>query len=372
MTLLSVKDLRTEFRTRAGALRAVDGVSFEVSSGETLGLVGESGSGKSVTALSIMRLVPGPDGAVKAGSVVFDGVNLLELPEEAMRQVRGASLAMVFQDPMTSLNPVLTIGRQLTEVLQLHLRLGRRAARRRAIELLNLVGIPAASERLNNYPHQFSGGMRQRVMIAMALSCNPKLVLADEITTALDVTIQAQILELLRELARDSNTAFILITHDLGIVARMTQRVHVMYAGQIVEKASTADLFANPRMPYTWGLLGSIPRLDAVRQQRLVPIEGLPPDLVSPPSGCRFQPRCRYRRDICREQEPPLARPVQTEEDHEARCWGTQSVPNGGWLIGIDWRRGSAGPDLSGAVVREVSAVSRSDGDVSPAAPASD
>jgi len=176
----------------------------------------------------------------------------------------------------------------------------------------------------------------------------------------------------LRELARDSNTAFILITHDLGIVARMTQRVHVMYAGQIVEKASTADLFANPRMPYTWGLLGSIPRLDAVRQQRLVPIEGLPPDLVSPPSGCRFQPRCRYRRDICREQEPPLARPVQTEEDHEARCWGTQNVPNGGWLIGIDWRRGSAGPDLSGAVVREVSAVSRSDGDVSPAAPASD
>jgi oligopeptide/dipeptide ABC transporter ATP-binding protein len=245
---------------------------------------------------------------------------------------------MIFQDPMTSLNPVLTIGQQLTETLEANLSMNRRVARARAVELLELVGIPTPGRRLNDYPHQFSGGMRQRVMIAMALSCDPKLVLADEITTALDVTIQAQILDLLHRLATESQTAFVLITHDLGIVAGLTQRVQVMYAGRIVERARTEDLFRRPEMPYTWGLLGSLPRLDARQREKLIPIDGMPPDLAAPITGCRFEPRCRFRREICAAREPELLPAPDGESEHEVRCWGNQDVPGGGWLIGTDWR----------------------------------
>ncbi len=339
MPLLEVKDLQTRFFTRDGVVRAVDGVTFEVGAGETLGIVGESGCGKSVTALSLMRLIPQPPGKITNGQILFDGADVLKMDDDEVRGIRGNNIAMIFQDPMTSLNPVLTISRQISEALELHLKMDRSESRKRTVELLELVGIPSAKKRLDDYPHQFSGGMRQRVMIAMALSCNPKLILADEPTTALDVTIQAQILDLLKNLAREFRTAFILITHDLGVVAGMTQRIHVMYAGRIVEKADTGELFANPKMPYTWGLLRSIPRLDERRKERLVPIEGLPPDLIAPPPGCKFEPRCQYRRDICREKEPELTGIPNAKTDHEARCWGTQSVSGGGWLIDLDWRR---------------------------------
>jgi oligopeptide transport system ATP-binding protein len=334
--LLAVTDLHTQFFTRDGVVRAVDGVSFELDQGETLGIVGESGCGKSVTALSLMRLIPQPPGKIVKGAIIFDGADVLKMDDDEVRGIRGNNIAMIFQDPMTSLNPVLTISRQITEALELHLKMDKSEARKRTVELLDLVGIPSAKKRMDDYPHQFSGGMRQRVMIAMALSCNPKLILADEPTTALDVTIQAQILELLKGLAREFRTAFILITHDLGVVAGMTQRIHVMYAGKIVEKADTGELFANPKMPYTWGLLRSIPRLDEKRKSKLVPIEGLPPDLIAPPPGCRFEPRCQYRRDVCREKEPELKRIPNAKPDHEARCWGTQE---GGWLVNTDWRR---------------------------------
>jgi len=333
--LLEVKDLKTQFFTRDGVVRAVDGVSFELAAGETLGIVGESGCGKSVTALSLMRLIPQPPGKIVNGSIVFDGADVLKMDDDEVRGIRGNNIAMIFQDPMTSLNPVLTISRQITEALELHLKMDRTEARKRTVELLELVNIPSAKKRLDDYPHQFSGGMRQRVMIAMALSCNPKLILADEPTTALDVTIQAQILDLLKNLAREFRTAFILITHDLGVVAGMTQRIHVMYAGKIVEKADTAELFGNPKMPYTWGLLRSIPRLDEKRKAKLVPIEGLPPDLIAPPPGCRFEPRCQYRRDICAKEEPELTGVPNAKPDHEVRCWGTQQ---GGWLVDLDWR----------------------------------
>ncbi len=333
--LLAVTDLHTQFFTRDGVVRAVDGVSFELDQGETLGIVGESGCGKSVTALSLMRLIPQPPGKIVKGTIIFDGADVLKMDDDEVRGIRGNNIAMIFQDPMTSLNPVLTISRQITEALELHLKMDKAEARKRTVELLDLVGIPSAKKRMDDYPHQFSGGMRQRVMIAMALSCNPKLILADEPTTALDVTIQAQILELLKGLAREFRTAFILITHDLGVVAGMTQRIHVMYAGKIVEKADTGELFANPKMPYTWGLLRSIPRLDEKRKSKLVPIEGLPPDLIVPPPGCRFEPRCQYRRDICREKEPELKHIPNAKADHEARCWGTQE---GGWLVNTDWR----------------------------------
>ncbi|MEK6207671.1 MAG: ABC transporter ATP-binding protein [Chloroflexota bacterium] len=334
--LLEVQDLYTQFFTRDGVVRAVDGVSFHVEAGETLGIVGESGCGKSVTALSLMRLIPQPPGKIVKGSIMFDGADVLKMDDDEVRGIRGNNIAMIFQDPMTSLNPVLTISRQISEALELHLKMDKSEARKRTIELLDLVGIPSAKKRADDYPHQFSGGMRQRVMIAMALSCNPKLILADEPTTALDVTIQAQILDLLKNLAREFRTAFILITHDLGVVAGMTQRIHVMYGGKIVEKADTAELFANPKMPYTWGLLRSIPRLDEKRKAKLVPIEGLPPDLIAPPPGCRFEPRCQYRRDICHEKEPPLEHIPNSKPDHEARCWGTQE---GGWLVDTDWRK---------------------------------
>ena len=332
--LLAVDDLETHFTTRSGVVRAVDRVSFTLARGETLGLVGESGCGKSVTSLSLMRLIPPTSGRVVGGSVRFDGADVLQMKERDVRRMRGHRMSMIFQDPMTSLNPVLTVGHQLDEALRLHLGLSRSSARARTAELLDLVGIPNAKTRMDDYPHQFSGGMRQRVMIAMAVSCNPKLILADEPTTGLDVTIQAQILALLKRLSRELDTAFILITHDLGVVAGMTQRVHVMYAGQIVEKAETAELFANPKMPYTWGLLRSIPRLDEERR-RLRPIQGAPPRLTAERRGCAFAARCQYSRDICREQDPSLLVVPNAKPDHEARCWGTQ---HGGWLCETTWR----------------------------------
>src|SRR5437764_1705311 len=295
-----------QFFTRDGVVRAVDGVTFEVAAGETLGIVGESGCGKSLTASSLVRLIPWPPGRVVKGKIMFDGADVLKVDDGEVRGIRGNHTAMMFQGPMTSLKPVPTISRQISEALELHLKMDKSEARKRTVEVLDLVGIPGAKKRLDDYPHQFSGGMRQRVMIAMALSCNPKLILADEPTTALDVTIQAQILDLLKNLAREFRTAFILITHDLGVVAGMTQRIHVMYGGQIVEKADTSELFANPKMPYTSGLLRSIPHLDAPRNAKLVPIEGLPPDLIAPPPGCRFEPRCQYRREICAKTPPEL------------------------------------------------------------------
>jgi len=338
MALLEVHELQTYFSSREGLVRAVDRVSFEVDAGETLGIVGESGSGKSVAALTIMRLLPEPPARVAGGTVIFDGRDLLALRERELDQIRGREIAMIFQDPMTSLNPVMTVGDQIVEALMAHGSVSKGQARDRTVELLETVSLPSASTRIDDYPHQFSGGMRQRVMIAMALALGPRVIIADEPTTALDVTIQAQILELLRRLSSEFRTATILITHDLGIVAGSTDRVQVMYAGRIVERAHTETLFAAPMMPYTWGLLRSIPRLDLPRSARLTPIEGLPPQLTGDITGCRFEPRCPYRRDICRVEEPELV-PVQTADPrHEARCWGTQDVPQGGWLIGADWQ----------------------------------
>src|SRR3990172_3701220 len=305
-TLLQVRDLRTHFFTDEGVVRAVDGISYDLQEGETMGLVGESGCGKTVSALSILRLIPSPPGKIVGGEVIFDGEDLLKVDEEEIRHIRGNRIAMIFQEPMTSLNPVLTIGRQITEALELHLKMDRHSASRRAVELLEMVGIPEAATRLNDYPHQFSGGMRQRVMIAMALSCNPKLLLADEPTTALDVTIQAQILEILTRLTRELGTAVIIITHNLGVVARYADRVNVMYAGKIVEAATALELYHEPRHPYTLGLLKSVPRLDQARKEKLDPIEGMPPDLIHLPSGCPFRPRCRFVVERCKTENPPL------------------------------------------------------------------
>ncbi len=316
--LLEVKDLRTEFYTQDGIVKAVDGVSYDLQEGETLGLVGESGCGKSVSALSILRLIPNPPGKIVGGSVMFDGEDLMRISEEEMRHIRGNRIAMVFQEPMTSLNPVLTIGRQLTESLELHLHMNKRQARDRAAELLHTVGIPDAATRLDDYPHQFSGGMRQRVMIAMALSCDPKLLIADEPTTALDVTIQAQILELMQKLATELNTAILVITHNLGVVARYAHRVNVMYAGKIIERGTAREIYEHPRHPYTIGLLNSVPRLDIARTDKLEPIEGMPPDLVNLPPGCPFRPRCKYAIDKCAEEHPPL---VAVDGTHTAACW---------------------------------------------------
>ena len=325
--LLDVRGLRTEFATARGRLVACDGVSYDVRPGETVALVGESGCGKSVSALSILRLVASPPGRITAGEIVFQGRNLLTLSEEEMRKVRGREIGMVFQEPMTSLNPVLTIGRQLTEGLEIHLGLTSTQSRARAEELLKLVGIPDGPRRLGQYPHQFSGGMRQRVMIAMALACEPKLVLADEPTTALDVTIQAQILELLRDLSRRLGVATLIITHNLGVVARYADRVNVMYAGRVVERADAADLYAHPRHPYTLGLLRSVPRLDEPRRAQLDPIEGQPPDLVRLPPGCRFRPRCRFAVARCAVDEPPLvAAPAGTGHAHVTACWVADSL----------------------------------------------
>jgi oligopeptide transport system ATP-binding protein len=323
--LLEVVDLRTSFHTADGVVRAVDGVSFSLDRGEVLGLVGESGCGKSVTAHSIMGLVPMPPATVD-GRILFEDRDLVSLDDAAMRTIRGREIAMIFQDPMTSLNPVLTIGTQITESVRLHLGLGREAATARAAELLDLVGIPSPRERLRDYQHQFSGGMRQRVMIAMALSCDPKLLIADEPTTALDVTIQAQILDLIGRLREQLGMAVILITHDLGVAAGTCDRINVMYAGRIVESGPVDDLFERSRMPYTHGLLASMPRLDHEIGSLLHTIEGAPPDLIETADRCRFAPRCEFAREVCIAEEPPL---TARGAGHSARCWGTEP---GGWV----------------------------------------
>jgi oligopeptide transport system ATP-binding protein len=316
--LLEVKNLKTWFYTPDGIVKAVNGVSFTLNEGEALGLVGESGCGKSVSAMSLMRLIPTPPGRIVEGEVLFDGKNLLKLNDEGIRRIRGNDIAMIFQDPMTSLNPVLTVGRQIGEALELHKGMNRDQARKRTVELLELVGIPAARSRVDDYPHQFSGGMRQRVMIAMALSCDPKLLIADEPTTALDVTIQAQILDLIMQLRRELGMAVIMITHDLGVVAGVADKINVMYSGYIVESAPAEELFSKPRHPYTLGLLRSIPRIDEPRKEKLIPIEGLPPDLIDAPAGCPFVPRCTYKVDRCVEENPSLE-PV--EPGHNIACW---------------------------------------------------
>lgn len=303
--LVEVRGLKTYFYTEDGVVPAVDGVNLHVNRGETLGVVGESGCGKSVTSLSIMRLIPNPPGKVEAGSIRFEGRELLQLPEAEMRRIRGNDISMIFQEPMTSLNPVFTIGDQIAEAIQLHQRLGYRDAVAKAVDMLRLVGIPVPERRVREYPHQLSGGMRQRVMIAMALSCNPKLLIADEPTTALDVTIQAQILELMKKLKQDLGMAIMLITHDLGVVAEMCERVVVMYAGKVVEEGDAISLFQHPLHPYTEGLLQSVPRLDESRE-RLHVIEGVVPNPMHMPVGCRFHPRCPLVTDRCRAEEPQL------------------------------------------------------------------
>jgi oligopeptide/dipeptide ABC transporter ATP-binding protein len=326
-TLLDVRNLRTQFSTRGGVVRAVDDVSWDVKEGETVALVGESGCGKSVSALSIMRLVAQPAGQIVGGEVTFKGRDLLKLDEEAMRKVRGREIAMIFQEPMTSLNPVLSVGRQMTEGLEIHLGQSPEQARKRAGELLAMVGIPDPERRLPQYPHQFSGGMRQRMMIAMALACNPSLVLADEPTTALDVTIQAQILELMKDLSRRLGVAMLMITHNLGVVARYADRVNVMYAGKIIERGTAREIYANPRHPYTLGLLRSVPRLDEPRRSRLAPIDGQPPDLTRLPGGCSFLPRCAFRVERCATDRPALRGVGQNgAADHVAACWEAERV----------------------------------------------
>ncbi len=322
-TLLQVKELRTHFYTLEGTVRAVDGVSFDVREGETVAVVGESGCGKSVSALSIMRLIPYPPGRIVGGEIWFNGRNLLALNNEEIRQVRGKEIAMVFQEPMTSLNPALTIGRQVTETLEVHLDMNASDAQGRAAELLRLVGISEPERRLTQYPHQFSGGMRQRVMIAMALSCNPKLILADEPTTALDVTIQAQILELMKELSHRFGAAMIIITHNLGVVARYADRVNVMYAGKVIEHGSAREVYYNPRHPYTLGLLRSVPRLDQPRKARLDPIDGQPPDLANLPPGCSFRPRCKFAVEKCADEVPPL---MEVGAEHLSACWEAETL----------------------------------------------
>jgi oligopeptide transport system ATP-binding protein len=316
--LLSVRNLHTRFATDRGIVRAVNGVSFDLEEGEVLGLVGESGSGKSVTALSVMRLVPEPPGRVTADGIAFAGVDLLRASEAEVREIRGARMAMIFQDPMRSLNPVLTVGRQLTEVLRRHEKLSAAAARKRSIELLEMVGIPMAERRLAAYPHQFSGGMRQRVMIAIALSCNPRLLIADEATTALDVTIQAQIIDLVKRLTRERGTSVIWISHDLGVVAGLCDRVNVMYAGTVVESGPIRELFHRPGHGYTLGLMDSTPRVDETAGHRLRPIEGLPPNLIDPITLCPFLPRCRVSVAACRERPP---QPRTFGERHWASCF---------------------------------------------------
>jgi oligopeptide transport system ATP-binding protein len=314
--LLDIRNLRTTFRTEDGPVTAVNGLSFSLQAGETLGIVGESGSGKSVTALSIMRLLS-RNAAVTSDGIIFNGEDLTSKTEAQMRKIRGHQIAMIFQDPMTSLNPVLSVGEQIAEAVRVHLGYSRADSRTKAIEMLNKVRIPSPKQRIDDYPHQFSGGMRQRVMIAMALSCNPQLLIADEPTTALDVTIQAQILELMNEMQRETGAAIILITHDLGVVAEVCKNVLVMYGGNLVEYGTADQIFAEPKMPYTQGLLASLPRLDDNTHRRLQPIKGQPPNLLNLPPGCAFAPRCAYRMPVC-------AQPVhlyEFEGGHEARCW---------------------------------------------------
>ena len=316
--VLEVKDLVTRFYTPEGVVHAVNGVSFHLDEGETLGIVGESGCGKTVTVMSVLRLIPEPPGRIESGEANFMGRNLLTLSKEEMRYIRGAQIGMIFQDPMTSLNPVMTIGKQVAEPMLEHLGMTEAQANDRVAELLGMVGIPRARERLDDFPHQFSGGMRQRVMIAMALSCSPKILIADEPTTALDVTIQAQIIELVKELRDKLGMAVIWITHDLGIIAGMAERIMVMYAGFAVEKGSVRDLYADPRHPYTIGLLGSLPRIDGRHSRRLTSIEGRPPDLLQEPKYCPFSPRCPYVIETCWGENPELR---ETGYQHGAACW---------------------------------------------------
>jgi peptide/nickel transport system ATP-binding protein len=320
--LIEVKDLKVQFATEDGVVRAVDGVNFELDRGQVLGIVGESGSGKSVTAMTLLGLTKDKNTRFE-GEVLYKGRNVLAMDEGELQEVRGNEMSMIFQDPMTSLNPVYTVGAQIRESIQVHERTDKSTARRRAIDLLKQVGIPNAESRVDNYPHEFSGGMRQRAMIAMALACNPDVLIADEPTTALDVTIQAQIIELIDRLKDEFNSAVILITHDLGVVADVADEIIVMYAGRVVEQAATRQLFYDPQMPYTWGLLGSIPRLDRPRLERLYSIEGTPPSLIRPPVGCKFRPRCAFAFDKCME-EPDLVNRVE-EPKHLDRCW--LSVP---------------------------------------------
>lgn len=317
-TLLEVKNLKTHFFTMEGVVKAVDGVSYELNEGETLGLVGESGCGKSVSALSVMRLIPDPPGKIIDGEILLDGEDILKIDMEGMRAVRGAKIAMVFQEPMTSLNPVLTVERQITETLQLHMGMSKLESQRESVNLLTRVGIPDPEIRIKQYPHQFSGGMRQRVMIAMALSCNPRLIIADEPTTALDVTIQAQILDLMKSLTTELGVALIVITHNLGVVARYADRVNIMYAGKVIERGEAREIYANPRHPYTVGLLRSVPRLDLPRRAKLDPIEGQPPDLINLPPGCAFRERCRWAIDKCATDTPEL---VETSDGHLSACF---------------------------------------------------
>jgi oligopeptide transport system ATP-binding protein len=318
--VLDIKDLVTRFYTADGVVKAVDGVSYKVHEGEIVGVVGESGSGKSVTALSVMRLIPWPPGKVENGSAELNGQDMITMSNEDVLNVRGDDIAMIFQEPMTSLNPVLTIGQQLSEAVETHMGKSKKEGWERAAELLDMVGIPDAANRLHDYPHQFSGGMRQRVMIAMGLSCEPRLLIADEPTTALDVTIQAQILELIQKLNKELGTAVIIITHNLGVVARYADWVNVMYAGRIVESGPADVIYAQPRHPYTVGLLASVPRLDSDRGSKLDPIPGMPPDLMNLPSGCSFRARCKFAIDKCAEEYPPMEL-VSGEENHHKACW---------------------------------------------------
>jgi oligopeptide/dipeptide ABC transporter ATP-binding protein len=321
--LLEIKDLKTQFFTSAGVVQAVDGITYDVAPGETVAVVGESGCGKSVSAMSILRLIPDPPGKIVGGSILFDGKDLLALSEDQMREIRGRDIGMIFQEPMTSLNPVLSIERQLTETLEEHLDVTKAAARGRALEMLNLVGISEPERRLKQYPHHLSGGMRQRVMIAMALACNPKLIIADEPTTALDVTIQAQILELMKELTRKLGVAMIIITHNLGVVARYADRVNVMYAGRIIESGDAEQIYHNPKHPYTLALLRSVPRMDVARGQKLLPVDGQPPDLTKLDEGCAFRPRCAFATEQCARAKPTLD---EVEAGHISACWEKDRV----------------------------------------------
>ncbi|MDI3518248.1 MULTISPECIES: ABC transporter ATP-binding protein [Caldanaerobacter] len=316
--LLEVKDLEVSFKTYAGEIKAVRGVSFDINKGEIVAIVGESGCGKSVTAQSIMRLIPMPPGIIKKGSIIFEGRDITKLSEREMEHIRGSEMSMVFQDPMTSLNPTMKVGAQIAESLIKHQKMHSKEAWKKAIEMLKMVGIPNAEKRANQYPHEFSGGMRQRAMIAIALACNPKLLIADEPTTALDVTIQAQILDLMRDLQKKLNTAIIIITHNLGVVANLAERVLVMYAGKIIERGNLDDIFYNPRHPYTWGLLMSVPTPDLDKSKKLASIEGTPPDLFAPPVGCPFAPRCEYAMKICYEKYPEE---FTVSDGHSVACW---------------------------------------------------
>ena len=322
-TLLQVRNLTTQFFTSSGTVRAVDNITFDVDEGETVAVVGESGCGKSVSALSILRLVPWPPGKIVGGSINFRGQNLLEMSDEDIRRVRGREISMVFQEPMTSLNPVLSIGLQLTETMQHHLGLSPAQALKRAAELLEMVGISEPKRRLAQFPHHLSGGMRQRVMIALALSCEPKLIIADEPTTALDVTIQAQILELMKDLTKRLGVALVVITHNLGVVARYADRVNVMYAGKIIEMGSAQQIYHQPHHPYTLGLLASVPRMDQPRGTRLIPIDGQPPDLTRLDGGCAFRPRCRFAVDRCAQEFPPLE---NIDSGHVSACWRVKEI----------------------------------------------